>query len=458
MAQTTAKEWFDKGMATNDHHEEIEYFSKAIQLNPQYAAAYYNRGLSKRKLNRHQEAITDCDEAIRLDPKYLNAYIVRGNSKQDLGRHQEAIADYDEAIRLDPTYARAYYNRGWAKDELGQYQQAIYDFDVAIRLDPKYGNAYINRAISKRKLGRHQEAIVDLDEAIRLDPKDAISYFIKGRSLVNLNRCTEALELFRQGEALDPNQTFYLDDKKKAQTCATPAPASGKRLALVIGNSTYQYGSSLQGRPLNDAQDMAARLRSLGFQVLLHTDANQQAMRQALLSFSQQIDRRTEVAMVFYAGHGIEVGGQNYLIPTDARLTRPSDANLEAINVQMLLNELKTSGATFCVAVLDACRNDPFRYWPATVRADDDRGFKVISDLAGEGNMYLAMATGWKNVAQNGTGRNGVYTESLLNYLRAGQTIESVFQDAAVEVKERTQQRQNPQLITEYATRRRLTL
>jgi len=292
-----------------------------------------------------------------------------------------------------------------------------------------------------------------------------MAYLNKGQALVALNRCAEALSVFQQGEAFDNTITYHLDDKKKAQACAnTPAlvpqpvatAASGKRFALVIGNSTYQHGSSLSGRPVNDATDMAERLRQLGFTVIVKTNATQKEMQRALLDFNSQI-RGVEVALVFYAGHGIEVGGQNYLLPTDAQLQQPDDADVEAINVQTFLDKLKGSGAAFSIAVLDACRDNPFKDWPASGRGPGDRGFKTISNLAGVGNVFLAMATGWNNVAQNGTGRNGIYTESLLKFLRRGSDLETVFQRVAVEVKQRTRNAQNPQLTSEYATEQKLS-
>lgn len=131
--------------------------------------------------------------------------------------------------------------------------------------------------------------------------------------------------------------------------------------------------------------------------------------------------------------------------------------SLEALNVQLCIDQLKASQAAFNIAVIDACRNDIFKNWPAESRGDDDRGFRPISNLSGLGNMYLAMATGWGQVAQNGTGRNGIYTESLLKYLQAGQELERVLRQAAIDVKQRTGQRQNPQLLSEPATDQTLT-
>lgn len=225
-----------------------------------------------------------------------------------------------------------------------------------------------------------------------------------------------------------------------------------KRYALVIGNSTYQHGSSLSNRPFNDATDISERLKSMGFNVSVKTDADKRSMERALKEFSNQIEG-ADMALFFYAGHGIETGGLNYLLPIDAELQKPSDADVEAVNVQTFLDKLKNSGSAFSVMILDACRNNPFKNWPGAMRGNgDERGFRPITNLQGKGNIYLATATDWGNTAQNGQNRNGVYTEALLKYLRQGSLLEDVLNRAAIEVKRITNGQQNPQLLTEPAT------
>ena len=190
--------WFSVGYLSNegdspDRKAAIDAYDKAIQLQPDYAAAYNNRGSAKAGLGRYDEAIADCDKAIQLQPDYAAAYNNRGNAKAGLGRYDEAIADYDKAIRLNPDYAAAYYNRGNAKAGLGRHDEAIADYDKAIRLNPDDAAAYNNRGSAKNNLGRCDEAIADYDKAIRLNPDDAAAYNNRGNAKDNLGRCDEAI-------------------------------------------------------------------------------------------------------------------------------------------------------------------------------------------------------------------------------------------------------------------------
>ncbi len=123
----------------NDRLSAISFYSRALFANPEYALAYYNRGVAKSALGRREEAIADYDGAIRINPEYASAYNNRGVAKSELGRREEAIEDYDEAIRINPDHARAYNNRGIAKSALGQHEEAKADFDEAVRIDPSYG-------------------------------------------------------------------------------------------------------------------------------------------------------------------------------------------------------------------------------------------------------------------------------------------------------------------------------
>jgi tetratricopeptide (TPR) repeat protein len=118
----------------------------AINIDPQDAEAYKNRGLAKYKSGDKKGAIADYDNAIRINPQYAEAYGNRGIAKDDLGDKKGAIADYDSAIRINPQYADAYYNRGNAKSDLDDKQGAIADYDSAIRINPQYAKAYTNRA------------------------------------------------------------------------------------------------------------------------------------------------------------------------------------------------------------------------------------------------------------------------------------------------------------------------
>ncbi len=133
---------------------------------------------------------------------------------------------------------------------------------------------------------------------------------------------------------------------------------ASKRVALVVGNATYTYASELFN-PRNDAISVAAALRSIGFdEVRLLLDVDHSSFRNALKDFSP-LAEKSETALIYFAGHGVEVEGQNYLIPVDASLARATDVEFEAVNMSSL--RVAVSGAsTLRLVILDACRNNPF--------------------------------------------------------------------------------------------------
>ena len=162
-----------------DHAEAIKAYGQAIRLNPNYAAAYNNRGNSMLRLKEYKRAIADYDKAIRLDSNYALAYNNRGVARSDLGQHEAAIVDYKKAFDLKPDYVNAYYNLGNAKLKLGRNEAAIVDYEKAIRLKPDYAEAYYNRGVAKGKLGRKDEAQEDLMTALNLARKAVNKKLIK---------------------------------------------------------------------------------------------------------------------------------------------------------------------------------------------------------------------------------------------------------------------------------------
>ncbi len=160
--EIAAYAWFSiASLLTQDDQKEeaLSAYDKSLNLNPNYAVTYNDRGATKSLLGQFESAISDYDEAIRLKPDYADAYYNRGGAKNELKQYEPAIADYDEAIRLEPDHADAYYNRGIAKGELKQYEAAIADYDEAIRLKPDYTDAYYNRGTAKNEIYHHEAAL-----------------------------------------------------------------------------------------------------------------------------------------------------------------------------------------------------------------------------------------------------------------------------------------------------------
>ncbi len=194
----TASEWFDKGYAAPDENLKIEYFTKAIELDSQYAAAYNNRGNAYQALGQNDKALDDFNKAIELNTEFEPAYINRGNIYQQMGKNEEAIQDFSRAIVLETKYTLAYNNRGMSFKELGRYEKALQDFNKAIELNPRYASAYINRGDVYRKLGKDSDAIQDYTRAIDLDPKYAVAYNNRGLSYNNLGKHQQAIRDYQK--------------------------------------------------------------------------------------------------------------------------------------------------------------------------------------------------------------------------------------------------------------------
>lgn len=197
-------------------------------------------------------------------------------------------------------------------------------------------------------------------------------------------------------------------------------PAHAKRVALVVGNAAYQSESVLRN-PVNDATDMAQALRGLGVQVFenkAHTNQSRQDMN-ALIGRFLNAAEGADLAVVFYAGHGIQSAGASYLLPTDTKITDERSVRTEGISLNDLLADGADKRISRLVVILDACRNNPY----ATRTRSTARGLAPPRETNG---TLIAYATADGQVADDGSGRNGVYTEQLLKQLRTNGQQKSV--------------------------------
>ncbi len=185
-----------------EYEKAVKTYDRAIALDPDFADAYYNRGLAKIHLKEFQEAIEDFDKAITLKPDDIFCYLNRGVARDQLKEFQGAIEDFDKAIDLDSEYPYSYVNRGIAKARLGEHKKAVEDFDKAIALKSDDAAFYLNRGIAKARLGEHKKAIEDFDKAIELKPDDAESYSNRGESNKKLGNTKQSEEDFAKAEKL----------------------------------------------------------------------------------------------------------------------------------------------------------------------------------------------------------------------------------------------------------------
>jgi len=211
-----------------------------------------------------------------------------------------------------------------------------------------------------------------------------------------------------------------------------PAPAES-RIALVIGNS--HYPREVLRNASNDAEDMAAALGRHGFEVLKVIDGDRSSMLKTLQAFNARIFRTT-VVLVFYAGHGIQVDGHNYLIPVDAKLARQEDIAAQTVGLDDILKILIAGKAATNIVILDACRNNPFIQTRA-LRAGSLQSANGLAQVEAPTDSLIAFSTSPNKFASDGAGRNGLYTQHLLNFLDTpNMRIEDIFKRVRIGVVE----------------------
>jgi hypothetical protein len=213
------------------------------------------------------------------------------------------------------------------------------------------------------------------------------------------------------------------------------------KVALVVGNGAYQNVPALANPP-NDAADVAAALLRLGFSVRLVLDASYETARLALLEFNQKA-RDAEMAVVFFAGHGMEVNGENWLIPVDAQLKSDTDTEQEAVSLRGVM-QMVSSASKLGLVVLDACRNNPFSAKMKRTIATRaiSRGLVRIEPA---NNVLVAYAAKDGTTAGDGDGRNSPFTAALLKHLETpGLEVNFLFRNIRDDVIAATKGDQQP--------------
>ncbi|MFK4511573.1 tetratricopeptide repeat protein [Bradyrhizobium daqingense] len=406
--------------------------SEAIRRDPRDANAYYNRGNAYSARGDTDRAIADYSATIRLDPAHANAHYNRGNAYSNKGDTGRAIADYTETVHLQPTNANAYFNRGNAYGNKGDSDRAIADYTEAIRVDPTYANAYVNRGLAYEKRGDFARARADFNATLGL---------ARSATKWALDKARERLAVLPA-----PRPTTILVEKPSVPPAVVaPGAAIGdRRIALVIGNSAYENVAALPN-PVRDASLVADVLKLTGFEaVTLLTDLRKDALVNALREFAARAET-ADWAVVYYAGHGMEVGGVNYLIPTDARIAADREIAFEAVPVDQVLNAAERAKKLRLV-ILDACRDNPFaaqmKRTMTVASRSVSRGLAPVEPEAGTLVVYAAKDG---ETALDGEGSNSPFAAAFVkNVPTPGLEVRRLFDFVRDDVMEATGRRQKP--------------
>lgn len=222
---------------------------------------------------------------------------------------------------------------------------------------------------------------------------------------------------------------------------ASLSPALAEpRLALVIANGAYEGGLDPLANPVNDGNLVAGTLQKLGFTVTLVTDADQKVMKRAVSDFGEALGDAgpTASALFYYAGHGSQVDGQNYLVPVRADIRREADVDLEAVSAEAVLRQMEFAAPSTAIVILDACRNNPL-----------SRGFRAatrgLARMDAPNGSYVAYSTAPGQTAADGTGSNSPFATALVaEMVKPGQGIEEAFRNVRVNVSKATGGEQTP--------------
>lgn len=233
----------------------------------------------------------------------------------------------------------------------------------------------------------------------------------------------------------------------------TPTPLTSKvegtkRYALVIGNAKYEGDPNIGAltNPVNDARDMKNTLEEVGFEVIYRENAgDREAMETAVEEFTRKLERDKGIGLFYYAGHGIQANGENYLIPTNVSIPTQRELKYRAMSANYVLDKMEYAKNPMNIIVLDACRNNPLPVGDGQTRGIATKGLAKMNNPRGS---ILVYATSPGTGAYDGNGRNGIFTKHLVKGIKedAHLPIESMLKRVRVRVREETKKYQVPQV------------
>jgi tetratricopeptide (TPR) repeat protein len=348
-------------------------YNRVIELDPAGESAYFSRGYLYLERQQYDNAIIDFSAALAIEKSaaaYNNRGLARFYSKNYLG----ATEDFLESSRLSPNDPLPLTNRARALQKLDRLAEAIVDANKAIKLSStKDWERFKLRADLWRESGNCRKAISDYSEVIRIYDTNFESIFERGICFSELGQLSEAISDFNRALILRPDATsakdqiVLINNKIRANqrentaadsTSRTPTEGGTRRVALVIGNKDYQNAPRLSN-PISDALLIAKTLRDSGFdKVILKSDVTRDDMLSTLKEFAK-LARNAEWAVIYFAGHGLEVNGVNYLVPVDGELNSELEVASAALNLGFFLEAVEEARRLRLV-ILDACRDNPF--------------------------------------------------------------------------------------------------
>lgn len=460
----------DKG----DYTAALADINRSITLinnDPYRASAYNNRALIWKMMGEYEKAAADFSVAIKLAPKNAKYYANRGDAWRLTGNLERALQDQNRAIELyagGPGIALGLTLRGETLRYMGDYDAALSNFNQAIRFESDFAPAYAGLGLTFERMGDFERAKSEFRTALSVSENSGrgdISKSARETAEARLAALTSGapqpkiLPVPSRASSTTSVPTLAVSTPVVAPAVAKATAAKqGRRAALIIGNSAYKSVAVLDN-PRRDAQKMAAALRAVGFDdVTMAVDVSRDKMLDALRTFAAAADK-ADWAVVYYAGHGIEVNGVNYLIPVDAKLASDRDVLFEAMPLDQVMAAID-GAKKLKLVVLDACRDNPFANAAATpapiavaatpsgdgTRSTRTRSLgKGLGELKVQGASLVVYAAKHGQTALDGEGENSPFAVAVVQRIATpGVEINKLFRLVRDDVMEATAGRQEP--------------
>ena len=398
-------------------------YNLALQKRSNFGSVYNNRGTIYLRKGALQSALDDFNAALKYAP---NMYIAHANRGRVLGLTKDfdaALAEFAAAIQIDPNAPQAVVNRCATYVDMRRFDDALTDCNAVIAKTPNHHYALCMRAEAYMGKGNLDAALKDLNAVLGMNPNHVRAHMDRGQLFERRHDLAQARADYRSAAyALTPFDELDVAmarqtarERLDALTAQGPSVGVGRRAALVIGNGAYRNVPPLDN-PARDSRLIAASLRDLGFQtVTLLNDLTRDRFFDVLRAFAAEAEK-ADWAVIYYAGHGFEIGGVNYLVPVDARLAMDRDAETEAVALEQVIAAV--GGARkLRLVLLDACRDNPFA---PTMRHSMslqlvDKGFSDIEPSAGFMVVYAAKHG---ETALDGEGADSPFATALARDIR----------------------------------------
>lgn len=396
ISSRDARTFYNRGMIYSDVGEQkhaIEDFEKAINLNPAMTDIYGAIGRAHLRLKQYDQAIKAYDEVIKHGGRE-RPHSGRGNAYLNLGKYDLALADANQAIRFNAGFVEGYMLRARIHLETAKFPEGIADYGKALSLDPKLLGAFLGRARARELARDYANSLIDFEAALAIDQTHGVA--IAGRDRI----------------------------KAKMGTATNTGVPQRGRVALVIGNSRYGVIDNLPNAE-RDARLVSDGLRRSGFEnVEVLINGSRENTLAALASFNRRA-AAAEWAVVYYAGHGVELDGNNYLVPVDVQFANDADIPKESIALDHILNAVAGAGRLRLV-ILDACRENPL---VAQIKGKEGSSSgKGLARIEPETGTLVAFATKHGHLATDGAGQNSPFAESLVRRMNSpGLEINQLF-------------------------------